>query len=79
VRQKAALFGGLKPNVVHAEHGWWYPELPGEEPWLHGLWISNINICLDDSPDVCNALTGAYPLRTALCKIYKAKTYGEKD
>lgn len=76
VRQKAQLFDGLKPGVVHAEHGWWYPELPGEEPWLHGLWESNINICLDDDPDVCNTLTGANPLRTALCKIYKVKTYG---
>ncbi|MDZ4245923.1 MAG: molybdopterin-dependent oxidoreductase, partial [Dehalococcoidia bacterium] len=31
VRQKAALFDGLKPDVVHAEHGWWFPELPGED------------------------------------------------
>lgn len=77
VRQKAQLFDGLKPDVIHAEHGWWYPELPGEDPWLHGVWISNINICLDDDPEVCNTLTGAYPLKTALCKIYKAKTYGE--
>jgi anaerobic selenocysteine-containing dehydrogenase len=75
VGQKATLFGGLKPNVVHAEHGWWYPELPGEEPWLHGVWESNINVVLDDDPEICNSLTGAWPLRTALCKVYKVKTY----
>ncbi|MBI4330469.1 MAG: molybdopterin-dependent oxidoreductase [Chloroflexi bacterium] len=75
VRQKAELFDGLKPDVVHAEHGWWYPELPGEEPWLHGVWESNINVCLDDDPEVCNSLTGAYPLKTALCRIYRAKSY----
>ncbi len=75
VRQKASLFDGINPGVVHAEHGWWFPELPGEEPWLHGAWESNINVVIDDDPDVCNRLTGAWPLRTALCKVYKAKTY----
>jgi len=75
VRQKANLFSGIKPNVVHAEHGWWYPELPGEEPWLHGVWECNINVLTDDDPDVCDPLTGAWPLRTALCKVYKVKRY----
>jgi anaerobic selenocysteine-containing dehydrogenase len=75
VRNKATLFDGIKPDVVHAEHGWWLPELPGEEPWLRGVWEVNVNVCLDDDPDVCNQLTGGFPLRTALCKIYKAKTY----
>jgi anaerobic selenocysteine-containing dehydrogenase len=75
VRNKATLFDGIKPDVVHAEHGWWLPELPGEEPWLRGAWDVNINVCLDDDPDVCNQLTAGYPLRTALCKVYKAKTY----
>ncbi len=75
VKQKAQLFSDMEPNIVHAEHGWWFPELPGEEPWLHGLRESNINVCMDDDPEICNTLTGAFPLRTALCKIYKVKTY----
>jgi anaerobic selenocysteine-containing dehydrogenase len=75
VRQKAELFDGINPGVVHAEHGWWFPELPGEEPWLHGVWESNINVVMNDDPDVCNQLNGVWPLKTALCKVYKAKRY----
>ncbi len=75
VRQKAQLFDGMEPNIVHAEHGWWFPELPGEEPWLHGVWEVNINVVIDDDPKICNPLTGAFPLRTALCKVYRVKEY----
>ncbi|MFC2060828.1 molybdopterin-dependent oxidoreductase, partial [Chloroflexota bacterium] len=75
VKQKAQLFDGLEPGVVHAEHGWWFPELPGEEPWLHGVWESNINVVLNDDPDVCNQIIGGWPLKNALCKVYKVKSY----
>jgi thiosulfate reductase/polysulfide reductase chain A len=75
VMMKCQLFKGIDPRVVHCEHGWWYPELPGEEPWLHGVWRSNINILTDDDPDHCNPISGGWPLRTALCKIYKVKQY----
>ncbi len=75
VRQKAELFDGIAPNIVHAEHGWWLPELPGEEPWLHGVWEVNINVVLNDDPEVCNELSGGWPLKTALCKVYKVKKY----
>ena len=72
VRQKCNLFDGIDPRVVHAQHGWWYPEMPGEEPWLHGVWESNINVVVDDEPAHCNGINGGWPLRTALCKIYRA-------
>ncbi len=75
IRMKCELFPGIDPRVVHAEHGWWFPELPGEEPWLHGVWESNINVLTDDDPDVCNKIGGGWPLKTALCKIYKVKEY----
>lgn len=75
IRQKCQYFDGMNPKVVHAEHGWWFPEMPGEEPWLHGVWESNVNVLTDDAPDVCNKLTGAWPLKTALCKVYKVKEY----
>jgi anaerobic selenocysteine-containing dehydrogenase len=74
IRMKCRYFDGIDPRVVHAEHGWWFPELPGEEPWLHGVWESNVNVLTDDS-DVCNKLSGGWPLKTALCKVYKVKTY----
>ena len=75
IRMKAQLFKGIDPRVVHCEHGWWYPELPGEEPWLHGVWESNVNVLTDDDPDHCNPISGGWPLRTALCKVYKVKQY----
>ncbi len=75
IRMKCQLFKGINPRVVHCEHGWWFPELPGEEPWLHGVWESNANVLTDDDPDHCNPRSGNWPLRTALCKIYKAKQY----
>jgi anaerobic selenocysteine-containing dehydrogenase len=75
VKQKCEYAEGMHPRCVHAEHSWWFPEEPGEEPWLHGCWESNINVCMDDDPDVCNAMIGAWPLRTALCKVYKCKHY----
>jgi thiosulfate reductase/polysulfide reductase chain A len=75
IRMKCELFKGIDPRVVHAEHGWWFPELPGEEPWLHGVWESNVNVLTDDDPDVCNKLSGGWPLKTALCKIYPCKVY----
>jgi anaerobic selenocysteine-containing dehydrogenase len=75
VRQKCQYFTGIDPRVVHAQHGWWFPELPGEEPWLHGVWESNIEVVMDDDPDVCNEKNGGWPLRPAMCKVYKAKSY----
>jgi len=74
VRMKCK-YHNINPRVVHCEHGWWFPELPGEEPWLHGVWESNVNVLTDDEPDHCNPISGGWPLRTALCKIYKVKQY----
>ena len=75
VRMKCEYFEGIDPRVIHAEHGWWFPELPGEEPWLHGVWESNIDVVIDDDPDRCNQIYGGWSLRTALCKVYKVKNY----
>ena len=75
IRMKATLFSGIDTRVVHAEHGWWFPELPNEEPWLGGVWESNVNVLTDDDPEVCNQICGIWPLKTALCRVYKAKVY----
>ncbi len=75
IRQKAQLFDGIDPRVIHCEHGWWFPELPGEEPWLHGVWESNVNVLTDDDLDTCDELSGGWPLKSGLCKVYKCKIY----
>jgi len=58
--------------VVHAQHGWWFPEEEAAEPSLHGVWKSNCNVLTDDDPDNCNPISGGWPLRGLLCKIDKA-------
>ena len=42
-RQKAFLFPGIKPNTIHMEHAWWFPEEEAAEPSLYGTFDSNIN------------------------------------
>jgi anaerobic selenocysteine-containing dehydrogenase len=75
VIQKCVYSDDIDYRVIHAQHGWWYPEWPGEEPWLHGAWISNINVVTDDEPAHCDRTMGSWPLRTMLCKVYKANEF----
>lgn len=74
VKQKCVYFDGISKKVVHAEHGWWFPEMPGKQPWLAGVWESNINILTDDDPDRCDPRSGGWPLKTALCRVYTCET-----
>jgi anaerobic selenocysteine-containing dehydrogenase len=66
-RLRAKLFDGIAPDVVSAEHAWWYPEaLPPDYRWKR----SCVNLLFGDEhfdPD-----TGAEPLKCYLCKVYKA-------
>lgn len=74
IKQKCQLFDGIDPEVVNAQHGWWFPEMHGEEPFLRGVWESNINVVTNDDPDQCNKLNGGWPLRALLCKIYRTRS-----
>jgi anaerobic selenocysteine-containing dehydrogenase len=77
VKQRCEIFEGIDPRVVHAQHGWWFPEMEGSAPTLHGVFLSNINLLTDDNPDVCNPIHGGWPLRGLLCKIYRAAGFFE--
>ena len=65
-RLKARYFDGIAPDVVNAEHAWWYPEsAPPDHRWKE----SCVNLLFGDEgfdPD-----TGAEPLKCYLCRIYK--------
>lgn len=74
-KQKCRIFDGIDPRVVHAQHGWWFPEEDGAEPSLYGVWKSNCNVLTDDDPDVCNNISGGWPLRALLCKVYKVQDF----
>lgn len=71
IKQKARLNDGILPNVVNAEASWWFPEMPGGEPSLHGLWESNANVLTLDEPDCRDPLTGGWCNRALLCRVYR--------
>lgn len=64
VRLKARLFDGIAPDVVNAEHAWWYPEAPPPDyRWKE----SCVNLLFGNEhfdPD-----SGAEPLKCYLCKV----------
>jgi anaerobic selenocysteine-containing dehydrogenase len=56
--------------MVMAAHGWWFPEKPGKEPELYGIWECNINLLFPMNAQGKDGL-GA-PIKHSLCRIYKA-------
>jgi anaerobic selenocysteine-containing dehydrogenase len=40
---KAKVTPAVKESVLHAQHGWWFPEQDGNAPHLYGTFRSNIN------------------------------------
>lgn len=73
IKQRARLTDEVHPAVVRVQYGWWFPQMPGEEPGLHGVWESNANILCSIDPEYCNAEVGGWPLSGILCKIYKVE------
>ncbi len=67
IKLKAKITTRIHPRVVHAPHGWWFPEKPGPE---HGCFDSNINVIMSADPpreEIC----GSVPTRGTLCRISK--------
>lgn len=71
IKQKARFNDGILPDVVNVEASWWFPEMPGGEPSLHGLWESNANVLTLDEADSCDPLTGGWCNRALLCRVYR--------
>jgi anaerobic selenocysteine-containing dehydrogenase len=71
--QKVKVFDGVKSDVVHADGQWWYPELGADEPSYFGVWLSNINVLLDDDPERCSQILGTWPLKQTRGRVYKAE------
>lgn len=75
--EKAHLTPILDPRVVHASHGWWYPEQDGEEPNLYGFWKSNPNNLM--SNNVIGRLGFGANYKSSVCKIYKVDSLDDTD
>jgi anaerobic selenocysteine-containing dehydrogenase len=74
IKQKARVADEIDPRVINVQSHWWYPEQPPREPWLGGLWESNCNVLtMGTDPDTFDQVTGGWPLRALLCKIYKVE------
>ncbi len=71
IKQRAKFFPNMDPDVMQADHGWWFPEKPEEEPSLGGVWESNVNILIDDDPNICDPFSGSWPHST-FCRVRKA-------
>jgi len=71
-KMKAKLDPGMHPKVIHADHGWWFPEKPETEPDLFGVWESNINLCVQTA-NVCGVTGFSASYKSGLCKVYKAE------
>ncbi len=67
VRLRAKLTTDVHPGVVHAPHGWWFPEKPGPE---HGCFDSNVNVVLTGDPPR-EPICGSVRTRGTLCRISK--------
>ncbi|MEM1556898.1 MAG: molybdopterin-dependent oxidoreductase [Candidatus Bathyarchaeia archaeon] len=71
IRQRARLTDEVHPSMVHVQHGWWFPEMNGEDPILHGVFMSNANVLCPDNPEYCSREIGGWPLTAIQCKVYK--------
>ena len=71
IKQKARVSDKIRRGIINAEASWWFPEMLGEEPFLHGLWESSANVLTLDDPECCDPLTGGWQNRALLCKVYK--------
>lgn len=67
VRQTVDLYYGIKPNMINAEHQWWYPELAQADK---GYELSCIN-CITDRKTQ-DKYNGSSNVRTYPVKVYKA-------
>lgn len=69
VMEVAHLTEGIDERVVHAHHGWWYPEQNGEEPNLFGFQTGNINMIMPH--EVIGKLGFGNTFKCQICDIYK--------
>lgn len=65
---RVRLTTALHPRTVDAER-WWYPERPATDPDPYGVMATNVNLLLDDDPDLCDPAYGSWPYRVARCNV----------
>jgi anaerobic selenocysteine-containing dehydrogenase len=74
---KARVTPIVHPKVVHAQHGWWFPEKAAEEPTLYGVWESNINNLVPHKH--IGKLGFGAPFKCLICKVSKLEPVFKKE
>jgi anaerobic selenocysteine-containing dehydrogenase len=68
-KQKAKVTEDIRPDVVSAPMGWWYPEQPGPE---HGCYESNISAAMSyGSP--WDPIIGCPSVKALLCEVARVE------
>ena len=67
--EKAKITTIVDPRVIHAQHGWWFPEQDAEAPNLNGVWKANINSLIPHR--AIGRIGFGAPFKNVLCKISK--------
>lgn len=68
IKVRARLTDVVAPDVVSAQHAWWFPE---QDPPEYGCKQSSVNLLF--GPMTYDPDTGSESLRSALCKVYPAR------
>lgn len=68
-KQKAKITPGINPQVINAEHGWWFPEQEPALPSLYGVFDSNSNNLTQQEVKGQGGIGS--PIKSMLCRIYK--------
>ncbi|MDY6821448.1 MAG: hypothetical protein SVN78_07500, partial [Deferribacterota bacterium] len=63
----------MQDNMIHLEHGWWFPEEFGKLPHLFGVFRSNCNNLCPDTSDFVSAEIGSWPLSALNCTVKEYK------
>ncbi len=67
--QRVQLTPAVRPQVIHANHDWWFPEKPASDE-LHGAFECNPNVLVSNDGPYDPAIgTDQY---CGLCKVYKS-------
>ncbi|MDR0501254.1 MAG: molybdopterin-dependent oxidoreductase [Coriobacteriales bacterium] len=69
-KQRVKVTEGIMPGVVHAMHGWWFPEEEPSAPHLYGVWKSNVNNMIPSKH--MGKLGFGSPFRSAQVTLYLA-------
>jgi anaerobic selenocysteine-containing dehydrogenase len=59
----------IQSKVIHATHGWWFPEQEAEAPNLFGVWKANVNSLIPHH--AIGKLGFGAPYKNVMCKITK--------